>query len=196
MATAAKRSGRAMAPAPSRHAELEARLPDVLVDATGARCPLFEALGFSQGTVLRSARALCIVMHLRNGKTADENRLQESTWSSQYHQHKFAGLVHAAPRMRTHTRAGWLRPCVLERPDRAHALPRLPLDSRRLHTWRPSCRTTILSHSHARAVAPGVCWQSLPPREWPCRPSCTTAAPAPSRSALRTTSSCPPLSMR
>ena len=69
----------------------KAPLPDVLVDATGARCPLFESLGFAQGTVLRSARALCIVLHLRNGKTADENRLQESTWSSQYHQDKFAG---------------------------------------------------------------------------------------------------------
>jgi hypothetical protein len=33
--------------------------------------------------VLKSARALCIVIHLVNHKTQHENRLEESTWSSQ-----------------------------------------------------------------------------------------------------------------
>lgn len=68
-------------------------LPDVLLDATGARCELFESLGFAHETVLRSARALCIVIHLHHGKTAEENRLTESTWSSQYHQAQFGALA-------------------------------------------------------------------------------------------------------
>ena len=55
-------------------------LPDVLLDATGARCELFETLGFNHGTVLKSARALCIVMHLANEKTAEEMRISENTW--------------------------------------------------------------------------------------------------------------------
>ena len=57
-------------------------LPDVLLDATGARCELFEHLGFSHGVVLKSARALCIVMHLKNERSSEEMKLRESTWSA------------------------------------------------------------------------------------------------------------------
>lgn len=42
--------------------------------------------------MLKSARALCIVIHLENGKTQSELRLQESTWSSQFHMAKFKAL--------------------------------------------------------------------------------------------------------
>ena len=69
-----------------------AALPDVLIDATGARCALFETLGLTQSTT-RFARATCLVVHLRNHKTAEENNLQESTWSQQYHQAAFAALA-------------------------------------------------------------------------------------------------------
>ena len=60
-----------------------AAVPAVLVDATGARCGLFSAIGFEQQTVLRSARALGIVVHLFNRKTAEEVRIAESNavWS-------------------------------------------------------------------------------------------------------------------
>ena len=68
-------------------------LPDVLLDATGARCELFEHLGFSHGVVLKSARALCIVMHLKNERSSEEMKLRESTWSAQYHQADFSDLA-------------------------------------------------------------------------------------------------------
>jgi hypothetical protein len=61
-----------------------AALPDVLVDATGARCELFSSVGLTHAVALRTARALCIVLHLVNGRTAEEMHLHESTWSSQY----------------------------------------------------------------------------------------------------------------
>jgi hypothetical protein len=35
---------------------------DVLIDASGARCALFEPFGFKQTLALKSARALCIVI--------------------------------------------------------------------------------------------------------------------------------------
>ena len=49
----------------------------LLVDATGARCPLFEALGFGQVTVLKSAQALGLVCHLKNTKTKEETQVHE-----------------------------------------------------------------------------------------------------------------------
>ena len=70
-------------------AAIAASLPDILIDATGARCELFDALGFSQTTVFKSARALCIVIHLVNHKTGEELRLEECTWSQQFHQKTF-----------------------------------------------------------------------------------------------------------
>ena len=72
--------------------ELHKRRIDVLVDASGARCSLLDGLGFSQTVALRSARALCIVISLANGKTPEELELRESTWSSQYYQAR-AGVV-------------------------------------------------------------------------------------------------------
>jgi len=68
---------------------------DLLVDATGARCPLFEQLGFSQVTVLKSAQALGLVVHLKNGKTKQETQLHESNWAHQFHMAKFASLAEA-----------------------------------------------------------------------------------------------------
>ena len=56
---------------------------DVMVDASGARCPLLDSLGFQQDVALKSQRALCIVISLLNGKTAEELTLRESTWASQ-----------------------------------------------------------------------------------------------------------------
>ena len=50
---------------------------ELLVDATGARCPLFEALGFGQVTVLKSAQALGLVCHLKNTKTKEETQVHE-----------------------------------------------------------------------------------------------------------------------
>ena len=35
---------------------------DVLIDASGARCALFEPFGFKQTLALKTARALCIVI--------------------------------------------------------------------------------------------------------------------------------------
>ena len=70
-----------------------AALPcDLLIDATGARCPLFQEMGFSQQTMLRSARALGIVCHFVYGAEAWETRLQEGTWSQQYYQERFTSL--------------------------------------------------------------------------------------------------------
>ena len=95
-ATSKKRSGggvderRARAMAPKGGAPGEP--PDVLVDATGARCELFEKLGLTQLST-RFARATCIVVHLQNHKTVEEMRLPESTWSQQYHQQTFAQLA-------------------------------------------------------------------------------------------------------
>ena len=54
---------------------------DVLVDASGARCPLLDNLGFGQEVALKSQRALCIVISLVNGKTPEEQQLRESTWA-------------------------------------------------------------------------------------------------------------------
>ena len=79
--------------APSEGAPAAAALlPEVLVDATGARCQLFEHVGLCHSVALRTGRAAAIVVHLVHGKTADEMRLQESTWSQQYHQALFASL--------------------------------------------------------------------------------------------------------
>ena len=50
---------------------------ELLVDATGARCPLFETLGFGQVTVLKSAQALGLVCHLKNTKTKEETQVHE-----------------------------------------------------------------------------------------------------------------------
>ena len=66
---------------------------DVLVDASGARCPLLENLGFGQEVALKSQRALCIVISLVNGKTPEEQQLRESTWASQFYQAEFAALA-------------------------------------------------------------------------------------------------------
>lgn len=71
-----------------------ARRVDVLVDASGARCELLDALGFSQTVALKSARALCIVLSLVNNKTKEELELRESTWSQQFYQEEFAELQH------------------------------------------------------------------------------------------------------
>ena len=67
----------------------------ILVDATGARCPLFDSLGFEQVTVLKSAQALGVVCHLKNGRTKAETQLHESNWSHQFHQTKFTQLARA-----------------------------------------------------------------------------------------------------
>ena len=53
------------------------RRTDVLVDASGARCSLLASLGFSNPVALRSARALCLVISLRNGKSREEYELRE-----------------------------------------------------------------------------------------------------------------------
>ena len=68
-------------------------VPDVLVDASGARCELFEGVGLTHSVALKTSRAICCVVHLVNGKTPEEMRLQESTWSQQYHQPIFAKLA-------------------------------------------------------------------------------------------------------
>ena len=65
---------------------------ELLVDATGARCPLFEALGFGQVTVLKSAQALGLVCHLKNTKTKEETQVNESNWAQQFHTAKFKAL--------------------------------------------------------------------------------------------------------
>jgi hypothetical protein len=65
---------------------------DVLVDATGSRCPLFNDVGFEQITALKSARALGVVCHFYNGKTAKENALPEANWAQQYHTARFKSL--------------------------------------------------------------------------------------------------------
>lgn len=67
----------------------------VLVDSTGARCPLFDSLGFEQVTVLKSAQALGLVCHLQNGRTKEETQLHESNWAHQFHQAKFNKLASA-----------------------------------------------------------------------------------------------------
>ncbi len=85
------RGGGSAAPAAQKGAP-PGEPPDVLVDATGARCQLFETLGLTQLST-RFARATCIVVHLANHKTVEEMRLQESTWSQQYHQQTFAQLA-------------------------------------------------------------------------------------------------------
>jgi len=48
---------------------------------------------FSQVTVLRSAQALGLVCHLRNEQTRAEKQLQESNWSHQFNQQRFARLA-------------------------------------------------------------------------------------------------------
>ena len=65
---------------------------DVLVDASGGRCSIFDHLGFAQTVALRSARAIGIVISLVNRKSPAELELRESTWSSQYFQHEFRQL--------------------------------------------------------------------------------------------------------
>ena len=66
---------------------------DLLVDATGARCTLFNDLGFSQVTMLKGARSLGIVCHLAIASEAWEARLSEGSWASQYHQQRFGRLA-------------------------------------------------------------------------------------------------------
>ena len=65
---------------------------DVLVDATGARCELFQTIGFEQVTALKSARALGVVCHFYNRKTTVENALEEKNWAQQYHKARFERL--------------------------------------------------------------------------------------------------------
>ena len=72
-------------------------VPDVLVDATGARCDLFDGFGFEQITVLRSQRALGLVVHFVNGKTPEEKAVEEGTWAHQYHQARFTLLTVVYP---------------------------------------------------------------------------------------------------
>ena len=66
---------------------------DLLVDATGARCPLFNDLGFEQTTMLRGARALGITLHLKHTGESWESRLQEGNWAHQFHQERFSRLA-------------------------------------------------------------------------------------------------------
>ena len=66
--------------------------PHVLIDATGARCPLFDRFGFEQQPVLKAGRALGIVCHLPHGGSPVENKLRQSTWSHQYFQQQFKSL--------------------------------------------------------------------------------------------------------
>ena len=74
--------------------EEEDGLPcDLLIDATGARCPLFADLGFSQQTMLKGARALGIVCHLRLAGEAWEAQLEEGNWANQFHQQRFGRLA-------------------------------------------------------------------------------------------------------
>ena len=75
---------------------------DVLVDASGARCPLLDALGFRQDVALRSARALCIVLSLINDKTAEELQLREVTQPEHSRMH---GPRRAVPPIQAATRA-------------------------------------------------------------------------------------------
>ena len=65
---------------------------DVLVDATGARCGLFSTIGFEQVTALKSQRALGVVCHFHNTKSAVENALEEANWAQQYHKKRFNEL--------------------------------------------------------------------------------------------------------
>ena len=65
---------------------------DVLVDATGARCELFRDIGFEQVTALKSQRALGVVCHFHNHKTAEENALAEGNWAQQYNTARFKRL--------------------------------------------------------------------------------------------------------
>ncbi len=69
--------------------------PHLVVDATGARCPLFGSLGFEQLTVLKSGRALGLVCHLLNGRTARENNVEETSVATQYNQAAFGQLREA-----------------------------------------------------------------------------------------------------
>ena len=83
----------------------------ILIDATGARCPLFESLGFEQLTALKSAQVsrrrftrgrashptnhtphAASSAHFVNGKTRQETQLGESNWASQFHKERFARL--------------------------------------------------------------------------------------------------------
>ena len=64
----------------------------MLVDATGARCPVFNEIGFEQVTALKSARALGVVCHFHNRRTPEENALPESNWAQQYHTQRFGRL--------------------------------------------------------------------------------------------------------
>ena len=78
-------------------ADTEDELPcDLLVDATGARCPLFADLGFHQVTMLKGARALGLVCHLRIMGEAWESRLAEGNWAHQFHQKRFTRLSREA----------------------------------------------------------------------------------------------------
>ena len=43
--------------------------------------------------MLRSAQALGLVCHLRNAQTRAEKQLQESNWSHQFNQQRFARLA-------------------------------------------------------------------------------------------------------
>ncbi|KAL1523833.1 hypothetical protein AB1Y20_018754 [Prymnesium parvum] len=57
---------------------------DVLVDGTGARCDFFSSIGFEQELVLKGARAIGIVVHFHNRKTAMELQLREANWAHQF----------------------------------------------------------------------------------------------------------------
>ena len=66
---------------------------DVLVDASGARCPLLDSVGFGTEVALKSQRALCIVISLINSRTKEELMERESTWASQFYQTEFGELA-------------------------------------------------------------------------------------------------------
>jgi len=94
LATLQQRGFYAVGNRPEPGAKVHARY-HLLVDATGARCPLFDSLDFEQVTVLKSAQALGLVCHMRNGRSSYETQLQESNWSHQFHQARFAKLAKA-----------------------------------------------------------------------------------------------------
>ena len=73
-------------------------LPDVLVDATGARCDLFDGFGFDQLTVLRSQRALGLVIHFVNGKTPEEKAAIDYSLSPAFRGYMACGVENTAGR--------------------------------------------------------------------------------------------------
>ena len=115
---------------------------ELLVDATGARCPLFEALGFGQVTVLKSAQALGLVCHLKNTKTKEETQVNESNWAQQFHTAKFKALS---------DQGATLQNIVYCAPHTLHA-----------HALRTAC--TLHTHRTEHATrAPSIMCALMPP---------------------------------